>query len=381
MSALLIVTSGLVFLLSLLLTRYLCSPTSRLYLLDYPNERSLHTRLTPRTGGLAIIVSLLVGLAGLFVGQKMFCGGCEVAGVLFPGLGLWLLSQVLVVVIVSFCEDIIGLPIAVRFGAHILAAVGIVLGAGQVIQAIPLPGVTTVPLGWLAIPASVLFIVWMTNLYNFMDGMDGFAGGMTAIGFGFLAFLAWAGGHYVIFVFSVLLVAAAGGFLYFNLPPARVFMGDVGSTGIGFLAGALAVIGVHDKLFDLWVPVLVFSPFGVDATATLLRRLARGQRVWRPHREHYYQRLVLAGWGHRKTVRSEYVLMLAAGTTALIYNRVGSQARLVILIAWGCAYLLMVWGVQRIVGHSRRLSDDDPGAPEIDPDNSMQVQNGAKSIL
>ena len=374
MNAVLIVTAGLVFLLSVVITRYLCSPASRFHLLDHPNERSLHTRLTPRTGGLAIVISLLVGLFCMFVWQRVCGVRCGTTGVLFGGLGFWLLSQVLLVVIVSFCDDIFGLPVAIRFGVHLLAAVGIVLGAGQVIESIPLPNVATLPLGWLAIPMSILFIVWMTNLYNFMDGMDGFAGGMTTIGFGFLSYLSWAGGHYIIFTFSVLLAAVTSGFLFFNLPPARVFMGDVGSTALGFLAGALAVVGVHDKLFDIWVPVLIFSPFGVDATATLLRRLARGQRVWRPHREHYYQRLVLAGWGHRKTVLSEYVLMLAAGVSALIYARVGTQARLVILIAWSCLYFLIGCGIHWIIGHRRRMdaAGSDAG-PEMNQQNSVQI--------
>jgi UDP-N-acetylmuramyl pentapeptide phosphotransferase/UDP-N-acetylglucosamine-1-phosphate transferase len=368
MSAALTGIAGLVFLGSLLITAYLCSPVSRFRLFDQPNERSLHTRLTPRTGGLAIVTSLLFGLAASLTWQWACGVRCQTNAPLMGGLTFWLISQVWLVMIVSFVDDMRGLPVVIRFGVHVLAAIGIVLGAGQVIDVIPLPAVTTLRLGWMAIPLSILFVVWMTNLYNFMDGMDGFAGGMTAIGFCFLSYLAWSGGNYLILTFSLLISAAAAGFLFFNLPPARVFMGDVGSTALGFMAGALAVIGVHDKLFDLWVPVLVFSPFGVDATATLIRRLARRQRVWRPHREHYYQRLVLAGWGHRKTVFREYILMIAAGMSGVIYTRVGEQARLIILIGWSCSYFLMALGIQRMITRRAKLD-------HMRADSSMENQS------
>lgn len=364
--------AGLVLVVSFLMTLYLCSPNSWFYNLDHPNERSLHSTITPRTGGLAIVVSLLVGLAALiFVGWA--CGTRCGTGVLQSKIW-WIVGMALLVGSISFLDDMIGLSAGLRFVVHIIAAVGIVAGAGLVINTIGLPTVGLTRLGWVGVPFTILILIWMTNLYNFMDGMDGFAGGMSVMGFGFMAFAAWAAGGYEIATFSLLIAAASSGFLFLNVPPARVFMGDVGSTALGFLAGALAVVGVHDKLFDIWVPVLIFSPFWVDATATLLRRLARGQRLWRPHREHYYQRLVLAGWGHRKTVLSEYVLMVAAGVSAMIYTRVGVPARLVILITWSCLYFLIVCGIHRIIGQRRRLDDAGAAAAaEINRHNSVQT--------
>ena len=115
-------------------------------------------------------------------------------------------------------------------------------------------------------------------------------------------------------------------------------MGDVGSVTLGFLAGALALLGVNDGLFDIWVPALIFSPFIVDATVTLVRRLLRGEKVWLAHREHYYQRLVLAGWGHKKTVLVEYGLMVACGVSALVYMRLDEQWKLVLLLGWVTIY-------------------------------------------
>ncbi len=374
MSAVFTGIAGLVFLASVLLTGYLCSPSSRFHLLDHPNERSLHTRLTPRTGGLAIVTGMMAGIFATLAWQWVCGVRCQATEGLLGAVTFWLISLVLMVMIVSFIDDLKGLPIIFRFGVHLIAAIGIVAGAGQLIDAISIPNVTTIRLGWVAMPLSILFIVWMTNLYNFMDGMDGFAGGMTTIGFCFLGYLAWAGGHYLIFTFSVLIATAAAGFLLYNLPPARVFMGDVGSTALGFLAGGLAVIGVHDRLFDIWVPILIFSPFGVDATATLFRRLTKGQKVWRAHREHYYQRLVLSGWGHRKTVLAEYILMVAAGFSALAYMRVGTQVRLAILIAWACIYFLIACVIRRIIGRGGKLNQVEPNsAAEVDQNRSVQI--------
>jgi UDP-N-acetylmuramyl pentapeptide phosphotransferase/UDP-N-acetylglucosamine-1-phosphate transferase len=130
-------------------------------------------------------------------------------------------------------------------------------------------------------------------------------------------------------------------------------MGDAGSIMLGFLAGSLSVVGVHQGLFDLWVPVLIFSPFIVDATVTLLRRLFRGEKIWRAHREHYYQRLVLAGWSHRKTVLAEYCLMIFCGLSAVAYIRARELTRLAILLTWILIYIALILAVRRVERRSK----------------------------
>ena len=338
---------GLVFLSAFGLTRLLCSPAFRLGLLDHPNERSLHETPLPRTGGLAIFGSVALGI---IVSLAMGAGSA-----LQTDAGLWILGAALLVGAVSFWDDRVGLSPGLRLGVHALAAAGVVWGAGLTVQTIPLPFIGGLSLGWLAAPVTILFLMWMANLYNFMDGMDGFAGGMSALGYGVLAYLAWQGGHDVIMILSLLVGAASAGFLFYNIPPARIFMGDVGSVPLGFIAAALAVMGAHDGLFDVWVPLLIFSPFIVDATVTLVRRLLRGEQVWRAHREHYYQRLVLAGWGHRRTVAVEFVLMLASGLVAVAYGRTGEAARAIILLGWMGVYLVLAWGVRWVEGHARAV--------------------------
>jgi UDP-N-acetylmuramyl pentapeptide phosphotransferase/UDP-N-acetylglucosamine-1-phosphate transferase len=342
--------AGVVFSLSLWLTSRLSSPAARLRLLDHPNERSLHATPIPRTGGLAILASLTAGL--LLELSRALLAGAQAP--FQTGQSGWILMMLLLIVAVSLWDDWLELPVGVRFVVHGIAAAGVVLGAGLTIDAVVVPRLPALMLGWLSVPLTTLCLMWMTNLYNFMDGMDGFAGGMTVMGFGFLGYLAWAGGDTFVAVLSLLTVGATAGFLIYNRPPARIFMGDAGSTLLGFLAGTLAVLEIHRGLFDFWVPVLIFSPFIVDATTTLFRRLFRGEKIWRAHRQHYYQRLVLIGWSHRKTVLVEYCLMLACGLSAVLYTRVGTNERLVLLGAWLLIYLSLAFGVRRAEKQVRR---------------------------
>ncbi|MGH8746214.1 MAG: glycosyl transferase, partial [Burkholderiales bacterium] len=120
-------------------------------------------------------------------------------------------------------------------------------------------------------------------------------------------------------------------FLVRNFPPARIFMGDVGSVPLGFLAGALGLIGWNDGVWPLWFPLLVFAPFVCDATLTLLKRLARGERVWQAHREHYYQRLVRMGFGHRGTALIEYAVMLGCGAASVYACNRGTGVQVAVL--------------------------------------------------
>jgi UDP-N-acetylmuramyl pentapeptide phosphotransferase/UDP-N-acetylglucosamine-1-phosphate transferase len=118
-------------------------------------------------------------------------------------------------------------------------------------------------------------------------------------------------------------------------------MGDVGSSSLGFLAAGLSLWADRSGLFPIWVSVLVFSPFVVDATATILRRAIRGERVWAAHRSHYYQRLVLLGWGHRRTVLCEYLFMMGAALSAVCAWRWFSPTlQLIVLLAWAAVYAM-----------------------------------------
>lgn len=322
------------------LTRRFCDPRSRLHLLDHPNERSLHSRPTPRSGGVAIVAAVVVATTVWLAvsGTTPGVAGLAAAMLLLAG--------------VSFLDDRRGLPVRVRIVGHMLAAGLVVAGDGGLAPAL-WPGVLWVWPAWVSAALAVVFLVWMVNLYNFMDGMDGFAGGMAVIGFGAFALLGVRAGNEAFAAGALVVAAAAGGFLVFNFPPARIFMGDTGSSVLGLLAGAMTLQGAREGVFEVWVGVLVFSPFIVDATVTLVRRLVRGERVWQAHRSHYYQRLVQSGWGHRKTVLFEYGLMAACAASALLAPGLDVPWQRVLIGAWGLGYLALMVLVARLEADKR----------------------------
>ena len=253
----------------------------------------------------------------------------------------------LVLAVVSFLDDRSGVGVRWRFAVHLAAALGLIVLVGLP-AGLSLPGAVWQPARPLLTVLTVLFCVWMLNLYNFMDGMDGFAGGMTVAGYGTLALLGALGGDVAYAAVAALPAAAALGFLAFNFPPARIFMGDTGAATLGFLAAGLILHGERTGLFPFWAGLLAFAPFIVDATATLLRRLAHGERVWEAHRSHYYQRLVRVGWGHRRTVLAEYALMAVCAAVALGGPRLPAAGQWLLLAAVALLFAGLAAGVARL---------------------------------
>lgn len=281
--------------------------------MDHPNARSLHETPTPRIGGLGIMAGILVA-------------------------AVWLSADLLPAVLAAFAlaavsvlDDVRGLPVVLRFLAHFIAAVACLLALGLT--------------GWTLL-LGTLAVVWMTNLYNFMDGSDGLAGGMATIGFSALALAAWLGDAPGMAALCAAIAAASLAFLRFNFPPARVFMGDVGSIPLGFLAAVLGILGVQQNVWPWLFPLMVFSPFIVDASVTLLRRALRGEKIWQAHRSHYYQRVVLLGATHRQLALAAYGLMLAVAAVAFALLNL-PQYMVWLLLLPAVSYFLIFLAIDR----------------------------------
>ena len=264
--------------------------------------------------------------------------------------------------LVSFLDDRAHLPVALRLVVHIIAAALFVL-TWQIPDPGALNGMSDAAQRGLPSPyatvAAVVAICWMTTLFNFMDGADGMAGGMASIGFGGYAIAATMMPMQDLATAAVAAAVsgAALGFLCFNFPAARVFMGDTGSVPVGFLAATIGIQGSLAGLWQWWFGVLVFSPFIVDASVTLLKRLLRHERIWVAHREHYYQQLILSGWSHRKTVFSYYLLMLGSTESALIAQN--SLLLYPIVIFWVITYaLLLLYLEWRFYQHKKDKTED-----------------------
>jgi len=286
--------------------------------LDHPGRRSLHHVPIPRVGGIGVLAGVAIAFTA---------AGADTVSRLLPGL--------LLVAAVSLADDLRGMRVGVRFAVH-LAAAG-TLAAGAVYSAFGLGATLLV----------MLAAAWMINLYNFMDGSDGLAGGMALFGFSFYGLAAWLAGGDAFALLNFGIAAAAAAFLFFNFHPARVFLGDVGSVPLGFLAAATGLIGWERQFWPWWFPLLVFSPFIVDSSVTLVRRLLRRERVWQGHLDHYYQRLIRMGWGHRNTALAEYALMFVCGITALAALSAGHTGQIVVLAAFVLAYVTLARAVDR----------------------------------
>ncbi len=273
-------------------------------ILDRPGERSSHREPVPRGGGLALVPILLLAWLALAIGDRAPSGTIAVAILAGALAGL------------SWLDDLRGLPIAVRLAAHVAAvALGILtLPSGAVFQ------------GWLppvldAALAGLLWL-WFVNLFNFMDGIDGLAGIETAaLGLGVAVVVTVADpGHDGIAGLALCVAADALGFLRWNWHPAKLFLGDSGSVPLGFMLGWLLLLLAAK---GLWAPAVILPLYYLaDATATLLRRLGRGEPFWRAHRQHFYQRALAPDGNHAAVaglVLAADVLLLVAAVLALAW--------------------------------------------------------------
>lgn len=294
--------------------------------IDLPGPRSLHHTPVPRTGGLALFAAVIA--AGVLV---------QVSSGPWPWLETVLAAGLC---LVSLADDKRGLPVSLRLavqcGAALLYA-GIVIASGRAAGA-------SLPV-WVWLPLALLTLVAMSNFYNFMDGSNGLAGGMALIGFGtFAVAAAMSPSSLAVAPLALLCSAIAGGalgFLPFNWR-GRIFMGDGGSVPLGFLAAALGLSGWLAGAWPLGFPALVFAPFIVDASVTLVRRWRRGERVSQAHREHYYQRLIRMGASHARVALGEYALMLACAMAALALPHTGALGQALIFATIGLLLLLLM---------------------------------------
>jgi UDP-N-acetylmuramyl pentapeptide phosphotransferase/UDP-N-acetylglucosamine-1-phosphate transferase len=274
---------------------------TRIGLVDRPNERSLHSRVTPRGGGIAIVGVVLAFLAATVVLGRAGAGGFERPLEIYFATALF-------VALVSLWDDFRSLGAGLRFLCHGTAA-AIAVWSLVRFDVVTLPGLSVVLPVWLGLVLTVVWIVGLTNVYNFMDGIDGIAGVQGVVGgLAWAIAGAWAGSH-VITLFGLVLAGSCAGFLVHNWSPAKIFMGDVGSAFLGFTFAVLPLLFLCElpRLPSLAQPgvvpgfaVLVVWPFVGDGSLTCLRRALRGERIWQAHRSHLYQRLVQTGWSHAR---------------------------------------------------------------------------------
>jgi UDP-N-acetylmuramyl pentapeptide phosphotransferase/UDP-N-acetylglucosamine-1-phosphate transferase len=292
-------------------------------MLDIPNARSSHTRPTPRGGGLGIVIGVLIGAWSLFISRILIMPFRELAAISLTGG---------IVALVGWLDDIHRLPYRIRLVVQAISSAIILIAIGY-FHTIAGPFVGDIHLHSKGIPFALLWIMGLTNAYNFMDGIDGIAGGQALIaGLGW-AIIGYMSGEVFVGLIGLLLAATSLGFLFHNWPPARIFLGDVGSAFIGFILAVLPIMaGQKDPRFMI-AGFLMVWPFIFDTSFTLVRRMIKKENIFEAHRSHIYQRLVIAGYSHRFVTLIYMGLALTGAILAFLWvkDSYGSDI-LVILI-------------------------------------------------
>jgi Fuc2NAc and GlcNAc transferase len=297
-------------------------------IVDLPNDRNLHQGVIPRGGGLVIITSLLIALivAALISDRTSLFTGLAVIVFAWASLSWW--------------DDKSDLTPKFRLLIQLVICILTVSAFGWVTQILGLS------LSWFGPLLSVVGLLWMANLYNFMDGLDGLAASQTIVASISLAFWFFMHQDLALALVCVVVGASSYGFLLLNWNPAKIFMGDVGSIGLGGFFGTLFIIG--SSRYDLSIVsfFVLFAVFIVDATATIIMRARRGEKIWLPHRQHFYQRLANAGYAHSKIALAGLILMLICSvfaTLGVLYHDMIWLSLIAVLLITAVSAVLVIY--------------------------------------
>ncbi len=314
-------------------------------IIDHPNARSAHARPTPRAGGVGVVLAFVAGMLVLYLGARF----ARIADPAFLGV----IAAAVAIGVVGLVDDMRHLPASVRLLAQSGAAL-VAMTTGLVVTKLSIPWIGVVELGWLGPLLTLFWIVGCTNAVNFMDGLDGLVGGTVLLASAALALVAAEQAAWFVYAAALFLAAGFAGFVPFNLHPARIFMGDVGSQFAGFM---LAVLAVAASRFDamqvsfLIVPLLLFGLL-FDATFTLGRRTLMGEKLAAGHRTHLYQLAERTGMGVRVVAGVHWGFALFHAGLALLFLDLSPGAKplvvapaLVVQLGW---LAVVAWRVRRV---------------------------------
>ena len=277
-------------------------------LIDIPNERSSHSQPKPRGGGIMIVLITLIGVLGLLL--------------IGPARSISLLTFLIcggIIAFVGWIDDMRSLSTTLRLAIQVLCALVSILGIGYFDKLTV--GNSAFSFGLVGILFTIIWIVGLTNAYNFMDGIDGIAGGQAVVGG-----LAWLGFGLIqqvpiVSIIGLLIASSSLGFLWHNWQPSRIIMGDVGATFLGYSFAVLPLLFEnHTPILEngLWFSMLVLWAFLADTGITMLRRALRRENIFQAHRSHFYQRLVISGWSHAR-VSALYIVLSVLGSLFAIW--------------------------------------------------------------
>ena len=294
-------------------------------ILDHPNQRSSHDNAVPKSGGISIVITFLIGMtfivvfSGIDLIQQRYISG-------------FVFSAILIAVI-SFIDDVREKSALFKLATHVFA-VAVVLSTGIVIDTLSLPWEDEASLGVVGYVVSFFWILGLTNAYNFMDGIDGLVASTALIAALFFMIISYYEGSSFVYITGYTIIAGAVGFLVYNAPPAKIFMGDVGSAFLGFVFATLAIIAArYDESHTsfLVMPMLLFH-FIFDTLFTFFRRISRRMNPLKAHRTHLYQIRVRSGNTHLEVTLMLSCMAFLQGLGALWMVNIPGRERLFIFI-------------------------------------------------
>ncbi|NCU17692.1 glycosyltransferase family 4 protein [Pallidibacillus pasinlerensis] len=309
----------LCFVLSLLLTPIVKKFSIKIGAIDKPDERKVHKRIMPRMGGLAIIISFIIGCL-VFIPNP---------------LQIWpILAGAVIIGITGLLDDMYSLAPRTKLLGQIIAATIPVLFGVQ-IDFITLPNGEMIHFGWLAIPLTILWIVAIINAINLIDGLDGLAAGVSSIAVITISILALTLGHPLTVLMGIILLGSILGFLVFNFYPAKIFMGDTGSLFLGYMISVLSVIGLTKSaaIFSLIIPIIILAVPIMDTTFAIIRRIVQKKPLSAPDKFHLHHCLIRLGFTHRQSVIIIYLLSGIFSLAAILFTRA---------TIWGASILIVL---------------------------------------
>lgn len=349
------------FLVSLVTTPIVKTLAQKWGAVDVPKDgRRMHDHPIPRMGGLAIFLGFLLSvvLFAPFV-QK-------------DGLGIQLQSMLLgavVIVVLGILDDIYALPALPKLIVQIVAAI-IAVGGGNLIDTISNPNIFSADpyweLGWLAYPVTVIWIVAVTNAVNLIDGLDGLACGVSTISSMTVLVIALTVAEPAVAVLMACLAGGCIGFLPYNMNPAKIFMGDTGSTFLGYVLAVVSIQGLfkYYTLISFVVPFLMLGLPIFDTCFAFIRRIAHGQSPMHADRSHIHHRLIDMGLSQKQAVAVLYVISAILGLSAVVLTTVGSLRAMLLLFA---LFIAGAMSIMLFLHGGEKKRPDDPGREEPKP--------------
>ena len=306
--------------------------------MDTPEARKAHDQPTPKGGGVGIVVTFLVGIAVLY----RFAEFARLADPYFLGV----IEASVAIAVVAFLDDLFDWPFIVKLGAQVLAAL-VAVSSGLYVTDFRIPYLGPLQLAWVGIAATLVWVLFTTNAMNFIDGLNGLASGVALIACLFIVFIAEQHGGWFAYAAAGLLAAGLAGFLPFNFPKARIFMGDVGSQFCGFMLAVLAVVASRFdgvELSFLLMPMLL-SGVLFDVAFTLVRRALQGEPLTQPHRGHLYQIAQRSGVPAVSVALVHWGFAIFGGACCLLFIAVPSPYKPPVPFITALPQLAWIWFV------------------------------------